>query len=144
MILKKLPTLMVALILVIGAVVKSSSAPGIIPNPVLVLSDQEPITTGGKQVIRYNYFVENFASFPDELFAAAPNLPPCGTNTNAARTWVDFYDTTGKRLNGFCGLSKPGDLNKIWFALEPNVKFLPAMSTLNSTTVRRARSTNRI
>ena len=45
-------------------------------------------------------------------------LPPCGNNTKAARTWVDFYDQSGKRLNGFCALSKPADLGSIWFALE--------------------------
>jgi hypothetical protein len=71
--------------------------------------------------MRYNYFVENFSSFPKALFAAAPSLPPCGSNTKASRTWVDFYDSTGKRLNGFCALSKPGDLNNIWFVLERGV-----------------------
>ena len=121
MTLRKIPTLLAGLILIIGATAKSSTSPVIIPNPVLVLSGQEPLTTGGKQVIRYNYFVENFASFPKELFAAAPSLPPCGTNTKAARTWVDFYDGAGKRLNGFCALSKPADLNTIWFALEEGV-----------------------
>jgi hypothetical protein len=45
-------------------------------------------------------------------------LPPCGKNTKAARTWVDFYDQSGKRLNGFCALSKPADLSGIWFAVE--------------------------
>jgi hypothetical protein len=45
-------------------------------------------------------------------------LPACGQNTKAARTWVDLYDMSGKRLNGFCALGKPGDLEKIWFALE--------------------------
>lgn len=70
---------------------------------------------------RYNYFVDNFAEFPRELFAAAASLPPCGSNTSASRTWVDFYDATGKRLNGFCALGTPGDLNKIWFALESDL-----------------------
>ncbi len=48
----------------------------------------------------------------------SPALPPCGANTKAARTWVDLYDQSGKRLNGFCALGKPADLNGIWFALE--------------------------
>ena len=54
----------------------------------------------------------------DSFFAASPNLPPCGTNTKAARTWVDIYDQNGKRLQGFCALGKPSDLSKIWFALD--------------------------
>ena len=88
------------------------------PNPVLVFNGAETFTQGGKDLMRYNYFVENSADFPNELFAAAPTLPPCGPNQNASRTWVDFYDSTGKKLNGFCALSKSSDLNKIWFALE--------------------------
>lgn len=118
---RKIPLLLASLILVMGATAKSSPAPVAIPNPVLVLLGQAPYTASGKQFIRYNYFVENSADFPAALFAAAPNLPPCGQNTKAARTWVDLYDSTGKRLQGFCALSKPGDLNTIWFALEQGV-----------------------
>ena len=92
-----------------------------LPNPVLVFTGQEFITWEGKQLVRYNFSVENFASYPDELFAAAPELPPCGKNTKASRTWVDFYDQSGKRLYGFCALGKSKDLNKIWFALSQGV-----------------------
>jgi hypothetical protein len=118
---KAIPTLMTGLTLIIGATPGSSTAPVIIPNPVLVLRSQELYTANRRQWIRYNYFVENFDAFPRELFAAAPSLPPCGANTRASRTWVDFYDSTGKRLNGFCALGKPDDLNKLWFALEQDV-----------------------
>jgi hypothetical protein len=55
------------------------------------------------------------------LFAAAPALPPCGTNTKSSRTWVDIYDQRGKRLYGFCALSKPSDLNKIYFTMEAEI-----------------------
>ena len=65
--------------------------------------------------------VANKTDYPDDLFAASPNLPPCGTNTKAARTWVDIYDQSGKRLNGFCTLGKAADLNGIWFSLETGV-----------------------
>lgn len=88
------------------------------PNPVLVFLGQELTTIGGKNVIRYSYDVANKDQYPADLFAASPSLPPCGTNTNASRTWVDFYDQKGKRLNGFCALTKPGDLNRIWFAMD--------------------------
>ena len=47
-------------------------------------------------------------------------MPPCGTNTKSARTWVDIYDQSGKRLYGFCALTKNDDLGKLWFALERN------------------------
>jgi hypothetical protein len=71
--------------------------------------------------MRYNYAVQNSADYPAELFAAAPQLPPCGTNKKASRTWVDIYDQHGKRLYGFCALAKSADLNQLWFALEDGV-----------------------
>jgi hypothetical protein len=67
------------------------------------------------------YGVLNYDAYPNEMFAAAPDLPPCGTNTKSSRTWVDIYDQSGKRLYGFCALAKPADLNKIWFALEEHI-----------------------
>ena len=98
-----------------------STAQRPLPNPMLVFMGPEYYEAGGKQLIRYRYVVENFAQYPNELFAAAPELPPCGQNTKAARTWVDVYDQTGKRLNGFCAFGKNDDLNKIWFAGEADV-----------------------
>jgi len=93
----------------------------ITPNPMLYLTSTEAYTAGGKNWIRYKFDVLNKADYPAELFAAAPALPPCGANTKASRTWVDFYDQSGKRLYGFCALSKPADLSNIWFALEDGV-----------------------
>src|SRR5918995_177227 len=92
--------------------------PSRIPNPVVYFMGQEPFQTSGKPYVRYTYAVLNSEAFPNTLFAAAPDLPPCGRNTRAARTWVDLYDQTGKRLNGFCGLGSNKDLGKVWFALE--------------------------
>ncbi|HEX7955437.1 MAG TPA: hypothetical protein VF508_00700 [Pyrinomonadaceae bacterium] len=90
----------------------------VLPNPVLMLQKTEPFTSGGKDFTRYVYQVDNFAEYPDSMFAAAPNLPPCGKNANSSRTWVDIYDQGGKRLYGFCALGKASDLNGIWFAME--------------------------
>jgi hypothetical protein len=89
-----------------------------LPNPVLAFIGQEYVEAGGKQTIRYNFDVDNKSKYPDELFAPAPDLPPCGSNTKSSRTWVDIYDQRGKKLNGFCGLTKAADLTKLWFALE--------------------------
>lgn len=93
----------------------------LLPNPVLYLTGTEAYSTGGKDWIRYKYDVLNKDSYPLELFAAAPALPPCGLNTKSSRTWVDFFDQRGKRLYGFCALGKPEDLGRIWFALEDGV-----------------------
>ncbi|MEY2501198.1 MAG: hypothetical protein QOI07_1532 [Verrucomicrobiota bacterium] len=92
-----------------------SNAP---PKPVLYLMGMEPFSAGGKNYIRLFYDVLNKAEYPADMFAAAPALPPCGSNTNASRTWVDFFSSTGQRIYGFCALSKPADLGKIWIAYE--------------------------
>src|SRR5262245_23341650 len=110
----------VATLILVLAVQSSASAP-VLPNPVLYFLGQEFLTINGKQVTRYNFDVLNKGDYPDDLFTASPNLPPCGSNTKAARTWVDFYDQSGKRLNGFCALGKSADLNGIWFGLETGV-----------------------
>ena len=110
----------VAALIVVFVVQSSASAP-VLPNPVLYFLGQEYLTINGKQVTRYSFDVLNKESYPDDLFAASPNLPPCGANTKAARTWVDIYDQGGKRLNGFCALGKSADLHGIWFALPTDV-----------------------
>ena len=88
------------------------------PKPLLYLTGMEAYSTGGKNYIRLLYDVLNKADYPADMFAAAPGLPPCGSTTNASRTWVDFFDAAGTRIYGFCNLSKPEDLGKIWIAYE--------------------------
>ena len=110
-----------ALLASMFATAKVASAPALLPNPVLYLTGIEAYTTGAKKFIRYKYDVFNKDAYPLELFAASPNLPPCGVNTKASRTWVDIYQQNGKRLYGFCALAKPADLSQIWFALEEGV-----------------------
>jgi hypothetical protein len=89
-----------------------------LPKPVLAFLGQEQFQAGGKEMMRYHFEVANRDEFPADLFAASPDLPACGSNTKASRTWVDIYDQSGKRLNGFCALNKPNDLGSIWFALD--------------------------
>jgi hypothetical protein len=99
---------------------RAASAPAL-PNPILYLIGPESFQSNGKTFVRYKYDVFNKDAYPADMFAASPNLPPCGQNTQASRTWVDLYDQSGKRLYGFCALSKPADLNQIYFALEEGV-----------------------
>ena len=113
--------LIVSLVLASLANVGSTNAQRPLPNPVLVFTGQESFTANGKQMTRFLFTVDNRADYPAELFAAAPDLPPCGANTKASRTWVDLYDQSGKRLYGFCAFSSPNDLSQIWFALESGV-----------------------
>jgi len=115
---RRLTVFVVCLVLTALTSDRVSSMQAALPNPVVVFMGSEFYEAGGKSFTRYRYAVENFQAYPTELFAAAPKLPPCGSNTNASRTWVDLYDQHGKRLYGFCALGSPTDLGKLWFALE--------------------------
>ena len=99
--------------------IQPAVAAPVLPNPVLAFLGQEQVEISGKKSIRYYFEVHNKEVYPADMFAAAPDLPACGTNKSASRTWVDLFDQSGKRLNGFCALGKPGDLSRIWFALDP-------------------------
>lgn len=95
----------------------AAPAAAVIPNPVLFLTGTEYYTANGQNFIRYRYSVFNRDAYPAEMFAAAPQLPPCGANANSSRTWVDFFESRGRRLYGFCALGNPSNLDGIWFAL---------------------------
>jgi hypothetical protein len=91
------------------------------PNPILLVRGAEYYAVDGRNFVRYRYEVANLQAYPDALFQASPALPPCGSNANASRTWIDFFDQRGKRLYGFCALGKPADLAELWFPLEEGV-----------------------
>ena len=88
------------------------------PAPVLYLTGVEYYSAGGRNWVRHRYDVLNKDQYPAAMFAPAPALPPCGSNTNSSRSWVDFFDSRGKRLYGFCALATPANLGSIWFASE--------------------------
>jgi hypothetical protein len=111
---------LVAIAAVNAPVVRAQTSSAL-PNPVLVFLGSEYYQASGKSFVRYRFEVHNHGAYPDSLFAAAPALPPCGKNTNASRTWLDFYDMQGRRLYGFCALGSHKDLVGIWFALEEGV-----------------------
>ncbi len=87
-----------------------------VPDPVLVLAGTEDYATTSGNFTRYRLYVKNWASIPSDLFTAAPNLPPCGSNVNSSRTWVDILDGNGDVIYGFCALGTNDGLTKIWFA----------------------------
>jgi hypothetical protein len=88
-----------------------------LPAPELIVTGTEDYSVGGREYTRYRLSVTNWSAFPDELFEAAPDLPPCGLNQNASRTWVEIYAENSTRLYGFCALSSAEGLNSLWFAL---------------------------
>ena len=61
-----------------------------VPAPVIHLSSVEDYEPGGQWFTRYRIPVTNWEDFPSVLFTPSPDLPPCGTNTSAQRTWVEI------------------------------------------------------
>ena len=114
---RKHAVLAVLTLILVFASQSVASAP-VLPNPILYLLGLEYFNTGGKDFVRYRFDVANKDVYPNDLFSKSPDLPPCGSNTQSARTWVDFYDQSGKKIQGFCALGKSSDLGTIWFALE--------------------------
>lgn len=115
---KKCAALAASLALLTIAGGATAQGPRTLPNPILYLTKAEPYTVRGNDFMRYSYDVLNKDQYPAAMFAAAPGLPPCGANTNSARTWVDFFENrTNRRIYGFCALGSPSDLGQIWFAL---------------------------
>ena len=91
-----------------------------LPSPKLIYnrSRTENYTANGVEYTRYRLEVINKDDYPASLFKPAPDLPPCGLNTNSARTWVNIYNNSnGDYIYGFCALTSPSDLNLIWFAV---------------------------
>jgi hypothetical protein len=95
----------------------TAAAMAYFPNPELRFTGREIYQANGRTFARYRYDVVNKNEMPAELFAPAPDLPPCGRNANSARTWVDVYTRAGIRLYGFCALGNTNQLGQIWFAL---------------------------
>ena len=83
-----------------------------LPAPVLELE----LASVDGSFARFELNVPNYAEFPDALFTPAPDLPECGLNTSASRTWIDIYDGQDNLLFGFCGFSSASDMNTIYFA----------------------------
>lgn len=80
-----------------------------VPKPRLVL-DSATAFFGNN----YDLTVTNWAKFPEAMFDPAPNLPACGLNTSASRSYVDVFDSNGTLLNSFCSMYGASSLAGIW------------------------------
>lgn len=100
-----------------------------LPNPVIQATGSEP---GGPGSTRYFFRVTNWYSYPDEMFEPAPDLPPCGDNENASRTWLDIFNAvTHERVYGFCGLGAAQNLHEgLWVSFPTGETPPPVYITL--------------
>jgi hypothetical protein len=80
-----------------------------VPKPKLVL-DSTTAFFGNN----YDLTVTNWVKFPEEMFVAAPELPACGLNARASRSYVDVFDSNGTLLNSFCSMYGASSLESIW------------------------------
>ncbi|WP_454062260.1 tyrosinase family protein [Candidatus Nitrospira salsa] len=87
-----------------------------LPSPQLTFERTEDYEVRGREFTRYRMSIANASEYPEELFAAAPQLPACGNNTNSSRTWLDILDNTDRRIYGFCAANLQNVLDRIWFA----------------------------
>lgn len=79
------------------------------PNPVIKYDHKDSV---GRVYIP----VQNWSAYSNDLFKAAPELPPCGLNKNSSCTWIDIYNaTTNARIYGFCAFNANTNLKDIWF-----------------------------
>jgi hypothetical protein len=85
-----------------------------LPKPELRFVRTEDDTVNGRPIRRYTIEITNSSEFSDELFAASPDLPPCGLNADSSRTWINIYGD-GKRIYGWCGIHSNGELSSLKF-----------------------------
>jgi hypothetical protein len=87
-------------------------------DPILNHTGTENYTgSDGNEYTRYRLAVTNSGDFPNELFVPSPHLPPCGSNLDASRTWVNIYDNHNNYLSGFCALASSDGMNSLWFSI---------------------------
>jgi hypothetical protein len=111
------------------------------PAPVLKYVGQHP----DLGLIHVDLTVTNWQAYPPAMFAPAPNLPPCGANPAASRTWVDIYNAvTNQHLNGFCALSAPVQLERLWFATPAASKPKLVYITLTDRLLKKKLVSNRV
>ena len=88
-----------------------------LPDPILAIVDWEYIEVGGQKFTNYSLNVLNKYQYPDELFEPAPDLPPCGTQTDSPRTWIYLYDKYVGPFYGYCNIDSADELDTMVAAI---------------------------
>lgn len=110
--------------------------------PELFFLGTEVYEAGGTQYEMYKLQISNWAIFSDDLFDSAPDLLPCGQNTNASRTWVEIRDADNEQyIYGFCAFQSAQNLESLWFAVKvgeqpPNVVYVNLVDRRENITYR--------
>jgi PKD repeat protein len=87
-----------------------------LPAPQIVLRGREDYTVDEVEYTNFRLSVVNRDDYAG-LFYLTLNLPPCGLNTNASRTWVEMYDNNNEYIYGFCGFYSESSLHELRFSI---------------------------
>lgn len=85
-------------------------------KPILHFTKKESTNIVGSMFTMFHLSIRNWDAFSDDLFRVSPELPPCGNNNRASRTWVDIFNGEGQKLYGYCGFGKSLNLQNFSFA----------------------------
>lgn len=86
-----------------------------LPDPVLVFKGK---SIAGDFKMRWDFSIENWQEFPAELFLYSPELPPCGRNSGAPRSFIRFVRSGGRVLAEKCSIIEPSQLQDIGFVAD--------------------------
>src|SRR5215207_553117 len=87
------------------------------PKPQLRLVNSTDAVANGNAIRLYEIEIVNRADISDELFIAAPALPPCGRNNDSSRTWINIYNEKSVRLYSWCAIRLNGELASLKLAV---------------------------
>jgi len=93
-----------------------------LPKPKLGFVRVEEFVNNGQPMRMYEIEIVNRVEFANELFTASPDLPPCGKNANASRTWINIYINNNSRIYGHCGISSNEELSSLKFNVPADTK----------------------
>ncbi|NIA16889.1 MAG: hypothetical protein GWO86_00935 [Planctomycetes bacterium] len=88
-----------------------------LPKLKMFISKRSTIDISGTLWYSHKITVTNLDVVPDELFVPAPDLAACGSNTEASRTYVEFYDENDSLLNSYCAVYDKNTLNDLSFSI---------------------------
>lgn len=92
-----------------------------LPSPKIDLLGIDPNSTGsdGQTYTAISIKVPNWKSYNATLFERSPDLPPCGGNNLAARTWLTFHGSAASQMTkpiyAFCAIGGPDEMQKLTF-----------------------------
>src|SRR5687768_6327570 len=92
-----------------------------LPKPDLRFVRSDEVVNNGHPMRMFTIEIVNRSEFADELFAASPDLPPCGKNANSSRTWINIY-IDDRRIYGHCAISSNAELSSLKFNVSADTK----------------------